>query len=257
MLLAADIGNTNIVLALFDGERLVDSWRVRTERSSTADELALSVRALLATVGVEPASLAGIAVSSTVPALLRTAKAMLARWFPAVDSLVVEPGTDVGVRLAVDNPPEVGTDRVMNTLAAGTLFGGPCVVVDFGTSTNFDVVGPDGAYLGGAIAPGIELSLDALTSRAAQLSRVPLQAPPSAIGRNTAACLQSGVLYGAAGQVDGIVGRILAELGTPVTAVVATGGLAPLVLPASAVLTDHRPDLTLVGLRLAFERTRG
>ena len=256
MLLAADIGNTNIVLALFDGDRLVDSWRLHSDRRSTSDELALSVGAVLAAAGQDPDRLDGIAICSTVPSLLRTARAMLSRWFTAVDALVVEPGTDVGVRLDVENPPEVGTDRVMNTLAAGALFGGPCVVVDLGTSTNFDVVGPDGAYLGGAIAPGIEVSLDALTARAAQLSRVPMQAPASVIGRSTAACLQSGVVYGAAGQVDGIVGRILDELGVPVTAVVATGGLAPLVVPVSSTITHHRADLTLVGLRLAFERTR-
>lgn len=256
MLLTADIGNTNIVLALFDGERLLDSWRLHSDPRSTPDELALSVRAVLSAAGQDPAGLDGVAVCSTVPALLRTARVMLARWFGDVDALVVEAGTDVGVLLEVENPPEVGTDRVMNTLAAGTLFGGPCVVVDLGTSTNFDVVGRDGAYLGGAIAPGIEVSLDALTARAAQLSRVALQAPPSVIGRSTAACLQSGVVYGAAGQVDGIVGRILDELGTPVTAVVATGGLAPLVVSASRAVTHHRADLTLVGLRLAFERTR-
>lgn len=257
MLLTADIGNTNIVLALFDGERLVDSWRLHTERRDTADELALSVGSLLATAGLQRSGLDGIAVCSTVPALLRTARSMLERWYADTPTLVVEPGLDVGVRLAVDNPPEVGTDRVMNTLAAGTLFGGPCVVVDLGTSTNFDVVGADGAYLGGAIAPGVETSLDALTSRAAQLSRVPMRVPDTVIGRSTAACLQSGVVYGAGGQVDGIVRRVVAELGSPVTAVVATGGLAPLVLPASETVTHHRPDLTLVGLRLAFERTRG
>lgn len=257
MLLAMDIGNTNIVAALFDGEALLDTWRLHSERRSTADELVLSLRALLASRGVDPGSLDGFAVSSTVPALLRTARDGLQRWFPDVPALVLEPGTDVGVRLDVDNPPEVGTDRVMNTLAAFTLFGGPCLVVDLGTSTNFDAVGPDGAYLGGAIAPGVELGLDALTARAAQLSRVPLQAPPAAIGRTTAQCLQSGVLFGAAGLIDGIAGRIVAELGGTVTAVVATGGLAPLVLPASERLTDHRPDLTLVGLRLAFQRVRG
>lgn len=256
MLLAMDIGNTNIVLALFDGDTLTASWRLRSERRATADELALSVRSLLASRDVDPAALSGVALSSTVPSLQRAAESMLELWFAGIPSLVLAAGTDIGVRLAVDNPPEVGTDRVVNTLAAHTLFGGPCLVVDLGTSTNFDAVGADGAYLGGAIAPGVELSLDALTARAAQLSRVPLQAPPAAIGRTTAQCLQSGVLYGAAGQIDGIAGRIIAELGGAVTAVVATGGLAPLVLSSSEVITDHRPDLTLVGLRLAFQRSR-
>lgn len=257
MLAAMDIGNTNIVLALFDGEVLLGSWRLHSDARTTPDELALSVRAVLTAAGGDPDGLDGFAVSSTVPALLRTTRAMLGSWFAGVPALLVEPGLDIGVRLDVVNPPEVGTDRVLNTLAAYTLFGGPCLVVDLGTSTNFDAVGSDGAYLGGAIAPGVELGLDALTARAAQLSRVPLQAPPAAIGRTTAECLQSGVLYGAAGQIDGIAARIVAELGGSVTAVVATGGLAPLVLPCSAALTDHRPDLTLLGLRLAFARTRG
>ncbi len=257
MLLAIDIGNTNIVLGLFDNETLRQTWRLRSERRSTPDELALSVRALLASHGLEPESLTGIAVSSTVPSLLRAARAMLVDAFDGIPAVVVEPALDIGVRLAVDNPPEVGTDRVLNTLAAHALFGGPCLVVDLGTSTNFDAVGPDGAYLGGAIAPGVELSLDALTSRAAQLSRVTIQEPPAAIGRTTAQCLQSGVIYGAAGQIDGIARRIIAELGGQVTAVVATGGLAPLILGNARVVTDHRADLTLLGLRLAFARVRG
>ena len=257
MLLAADIGNTNTVVALFEDDALLATWRLRSEARTTPDELGLSVRALLATRDLELAAVTGVAVSSTVPALLRTARAMLGATFPDVPALVVDADTDIGVRRDVLTPAEVGTDRVLNTLAAHTLFGGPCLVVDLGTSTNFDAVGPDGAYLGGAIAPGVEISLDALTARAAQLSRVPLVTPPAAIGRSTAQCLQSGVLYGAAGLVDGIARRVVAELGGRVTAVVATGGLAPLVAPLSGVVTDHRGDLTLVGLRLAFQRARG
>lgn len=282
MLLAIDVGNSNTVLAVFDGSELRRTWRLHTEARATADELALQLRALLATLpglvlpalaapgaggppgtadraaaGVGPGiggdGLSGIVACSTVPAVLRTLKRAFRGWFPDVPAIVVEPGVDIGVRLDVLNPPEVGTDRIVNTRAAFELFGGPSVVVDLGTSTNFDVVGVDGAYLGGAIAPGIELSLDALTARAAQLSRVPLQAPPSAIGRNTAECLQSGMIYGAAGQVDGIVERIRLAVGGTLEAVVATGGLAPLVVGEASSITDHRPDLTLVGLRLAWE----
>lgn len=263
MLLAIDVGNSNTVLAVFDGPELRRTWRLHTESRATADELALQIRALLSTLPLStlPAgssgALTGIALCSTVPAVLRTLKRAFGQWFTDIPTVVVEPGVDIGVRLDVLNPPEVGTDRIVNTRAAFELFGGPCVVVDLGTSTNFDVVGADGAYLGGAIAPGIELSLEALTARAAQLSRVPLQAPPSPIGRNTAECLQSGMIYGAAGQVDGIVGRLRRAMGATFTAVVATGGLAPLVVGEAATITDHRPDLTLVGLRLAFEHLRG
>jgi type III pantothenate kinase len=252
MLLAIDVGNSNTVLAVFDGTELRHTWRLHSNARATADELALQIRALLSTLDSD-ARLGGIVLCSTVPALLRTLRRTFARWFADVPAVIIEPGMDIGVRLDVLNPPEVGTDRIVNTRAAFELFGGPAVVVDLGTSTNFDVVGPDGAYLGGAIAPGIELSLEALTARAAQLSRVALQAPPSAIGRNTAECLQSGMIYGAAGQVDGIVGRLVAELGGRARAVVATGGLATLVVGECATITDHRPDLTLVGLRLAFE----
>ncbi len=258
MLLAIDVGNSNTVLAVFDGPELRHTWRLRTESRATADELALQLRALLSTLPGAPApdptaGLTGIVACSTVPSLLRTLKRTFRGWFPDVPAMTIESGTDVGVRLDVLNPPEVGTDRIVNTRAAFELFGGPCVVVDLGTSTNFDVVGPDGAYLGGAIAPGIELSLEALTTRAAQLSRVSLQAPPSAIGRNTAECLQSGMIYGAAGQVDGIVERIRIAVGGSLEAVVATGGLAPLVVGEASSITDHRPDLTLLGLRLAYE----
>lgn len=256
MLLAIDVGNSNTVLAVFDRSELRHTWRLHSDARATADELALQIRALLSTLGGTADPLTGIVLCSTVPALLRTLRRTFARWFADVPAVVIEPGLDVGVRLDVLNPPEVGTDRIVNTLAAHTLFGGPAVVVDLGTSTNFDVVGADGAYLGGAIAPGIELSLEALTARAAQLSRVVLQVPPSAIGRNTAECLQSGMIYGAAGQVDGIVARLVAELGGSVRAVVATGGLATLVVGECASITDHRPDLTLVGLRLAFEHLR-
>jgi type III pantothenate kinase len=217
MLLAIDVGNSNTVLAVFDGTELRHTWRLHSNARATADELALQIRALLSTLDSD-ARLGGIVLCSTVPALLRTLRRTFARWFADVPAVIIEPGMDIGVRLDVLNPPEVGTDRIVNTRAAFELFGGPAVVVDLGTSTNFDVVGPDGAYLGGAIAPGIELSLEALTARAAQLSRVALQAPPSAIGRNTAECLQSGMIYGAAGQVDGIVGRLVAELGGRVRA---------------------------------------
>jgi len=250
MLLCIDIGNTNTVLATFAGDRLVHSWRTKTDARSTADELGLLFRGLLAGDNVE---VTGISACSTVPAALRSLRTMLGRYYADVPAVVVEPGVRTGVQLAIDNPKEVGSDRVVNTLAAFTLYGGPAVVVDFGTSTNFDVVSGRGEFLGGVLAPGIEISVDALAARAAQLRKVELVKPPRIIGKNTVECLQSGVVYGFAGQVDGVVRGIISELG-PVRAVVATGGLASVVIGECATVTHHEPMLTLIGLRLVYER---
>jgi type III pantothenate kinase len=250
MLLCIDIGNTNTVLATFEGDKLVHSWRVKTDARATADEMGLMYRGLLAGDAVE---LTGVAACSTVPAALRSLRTMLGRYYSAIPAVVVEPGIRTGVQLAIDNPKEVGTDRVVNTLAAYTLYGGPSIVVDFGTSTNFDVVSRRGEFLGGVLAPGIEISVDALAARAAQLRKVELVKPPRIIGKNTVECLQSGVVYGFAGQVDGVVRGIISELG-PVNAVVATGGLAPIVIDECATVTHYEPWLTLIGLRLIYER---
>lgn len=249
MLLAIDVGNTNTVLGMFDGDELCNSWRITTDSRTTADEMALTFRGLLA----DAADVTGIALCSTVPSVLREMRGMLSRYFADVPTVIVEPGTKTGVPVLTDNPKEVGADRIVNTIAAHHQYGGPCIVVDFGTSTNLDVVSAKGEFLGGALAPGIEISLDALSARAAQLRKVELVAPRSVIGKNTVEALQSGALYGFAGQVDGLVDRIVEELGE-VTAVVATGGLAPIVVPESQTITHHDPDLTLTGLRLVFEK---
>jgi len=249
MLLAIDVGNTNTVLGLFDGDTLAHSWRVTTNANSTADELALTFRGLLD----GSTEISGIALCSTVPAVLREMRGMLATYYSGTPTVIVEPGTKTGVPILTDNPKEVGADRIVNTLAAHRLFGGPSIVVDFGTSTNLDVVSANGEFLGGALAPGIEISLEALASRAAQLRKVELVRPRSVIGKNTVEALQSGAVYGFAGQVDGLVTRIVEEIGTP-TAVIATGGLAHIVIEESATITHHEPDLTLIGLRLVFER---
>jgi len=248
-LLAIDVGNTNTVLGLFEGDELIRSWRIKTDARSTADEMELVFRGLLAG---QPA-VSGIAVCSTVPAVLREMRTMLDHYHSDIPTVIVEPGTQTGVSVITDNPKEVGTDRIVNTIAAFHLYGGPSIVVDFGTSTNLDVVSGRGEFLGGALAPGIEISLDALAQRAAQLRKVELARPRSAIGKNTVEALQSGALYGFAGQVDGLVRRISDELGG-VSAVIATGGLAPIVVPESETITHHDPDLTLVGLRLVFEK---
>ncbi len=248
MLLAIDIGNTNTVLGVFEAEKITRSWRIKTDARATADELMLTLRGLLDDVAVT-----GIALCSTVPAALREMRAMLQRYYEDLPTVIVEPGVRTGVPLLFDNPKEVGADRVVNTLAAHHLWGGPVVVVDFGTSTNLDVVSAKGEFLGGALAPGIEISVEALAARAAQLRKVELVEPRSAIGKNTVEALQSGILYGFAGQVDGLVRRVVRELGGEAT-VVATGGLASLVIGHCETVSLHEPDLTLIGLRLVFEK---
>ena len=251
MLLAIDIGNTNTVIGLYDNEKLVNHWRIKTDSQSTADELILTYEGLLQN---QP-EITGISLCSTVPAVLREMRWMLQRYFHEIKTVIIEPGTKTGVPINTDNPKEVGADRIANSLAVFTRHGGPSVVVDFGTSTNFDVVSKNGEFLGGSLAPGIEISLDALANRAAQLRKVEFVKPRSVIGKNTVEALQSGALYGFAGQVDGIIERIIAEIG-PITAVVATGGLAPLVVEESKTITHHEPDLTLEGLRLVFDKNK-
>src|SRR3954465_13102589 len=190
----------------------------------------------------------GVAACSTVPAALRSLRTMLARYYGDLPNVVVEPGVKTGVQLAIDNPKEVGADRVVNTLAAHALYGGPSIVVDFGTTTNFDVISAKGEFLGGAFAPGIEISFDALAARAAQLRKVEPAQPRSVIGKNTVECLQSGMYFGFAGQVDRIVERMTEELGGTVRAVIATGGLAGLVKDECRTITAHEPMITLIGL---------
>lgn len=251
MLLAIDVGNTNTVLGLYDNEKLIQNWRIKTDTNSTADELILTYNGLLK----DQPNVTGISLCSTVPSVLREMRWMLERYFPEAKTVIIEPGTKTGVPIITDNPKEVGADRIANSLAVFERHGGPSVVVDFGTSTNFDVVSEKGEFLGGALAPGIEISLEALANRAAQLRKVEFVKPRSVIGKNTVEALQSGALYGFAGQVDGILQRIIAEIG-PLKAVVATGGLAPLVVEESSTITHHEPDLTLEGLRLVFKKNK-
>lgn len=248
MLLTVDVGNTNTVLGVFEGEKLAESWRIKSDARSTADELALTFRGLLH--GLE---ITGIACCSTVPGVLRELRMMMDRYYPQVPTIVVEPGVKTGVPLLYDNPKEVGPDRIVNSLAAYTLYGGPAVVVDFGTSTNFDVVSERGEFLGGALAPGIEISIDALAARGARLFKIEPVRPRSVIGKSTVDALQSGVLFGFAGQVDGLVRRIAAELGAS-PQVVATGGLASLVTAECETIEHYEPNLTLIGLRLVYEK---
>ena len=246
MLLAADVGNTQTALGLFDGDALSDHWRLATERSTTADELGVVLSGLL-----DLDSVSGICLASTVPVLVREWELLASKWADA-EILVVGPGVKTGVPIRYDDPREVGPDRIVNAVAAKTRYGAPVVVVDFGTSTNFDVVSPAGEYVGGVLAPGIETSMEALFARAARLVKVDYVAPPAVIGKTTVGGLQSGLVYGFAGQVDGIVGRIRGELGVDAPAI-ATGGLADLVAPHTKVIERVDPFLTLDGLRMVWE----
>ena len=254
-LLCADIGNSHTVMGLLADGEVLDHWRVATDERRTADEWAVLLSGLLRESDVAH-GLAGVAVCSTVPTVLHEWRDMLVRHFGRLPSVVVEPGVRTGVPVLMDNPREVGADRVVNALAAATLYDGPAIVVDFGTATTFDVVSPRGEYIGGAISPGIDISLEALGRRGAQLRQVELLRPRSVIAKNTVEALQSGMVYGFASQVDGIVARMIAELGVPTedVHVIATGGLAPIVVEECAVFTVHQPWLTLLGLEMVFAR---
>ncbi|WP_309647534.1 type III pantothenate kinase [Nocardioides sp.] len=253
-LLAVDIGNAHTVLGLVDGGVVGAEWRVATDERRTADEWSVLLRGLL---GDLEDTVDGIAVCSTVPAVLHAWREMLVRHFADVTAVVVEPGVRTGVPILMDNPREVGSDRIINALATSSLYGGPAIVVDFGgTATTFDVVSALGQYVGGAIAPGIEISLEALGRRGAQLRKVELQRPRTVIAKNTVEALQSGMVFGVASQVEGIVARMIVELGEMPedVAVVATGYLAPLVIDECSCFTAHDPALTLKGLELVFLR---
>lgn len=254
MLLALDVGNTNTVAGLFRGPELLHHWRLPTRREATADGLAMQLLDLFNYHRLQAGDVEGVAVACVVPPLLRTVEEMSRRYF-ARQPLIVGPGVDTGITVRYDNPREVGADRVVNAVAAFAAYGGPAIVVDFGTATTFDAISAGGEYLGGAIAPGIGISLAALFSEAAMLPRIELARPERAIGTNTVASIQSGTVFGFAGQVDALVRRIQAELGGRAF-VVATGGLAPLIAAECATVDAVDPFLTLTGLRLVFERQR-
>jgi type III pantothenate kinase len=248
-LLAIDVGNTQTVLGVFDGDRLAEHRRLASIASRTGDELGALIGEMFDLESVD-----GICLSSTVPALVREFEIFAERWADA-PILVVGPGTKTGMPVRYDDPREVGPDRVVNAVAAKERYGAPCIAVDFGTSTNFDVVSADGEYIGGVLAPGIEISMDALFARAARLMRVDFTEPPSVIGKTTVHSLQSGLVYGFAGQVDRIVEEIRGELGVEARAI-ATGGLADIVVPHARTIERVDPDLTLEGLRLVWDLNR-
>lgn len=255
MLLAIDCGNTQVVIGMYDGHTLVDHWRIATNAERTSDEHALLFGQFLGLHGFSFADhVTGIAISSGVPRVTAALRDMAERYAPQAPVVVLEPGTRSGMPILYDNPKEVGADRIANAVGAYDLYGGPTIVVDFGTANTIEAVSEAGEYLGGAIFPGIEISMDALFGRAAALRRVELVEPRNVIGKSTIESIQSGCMYGYAAQVDGLVSRFEAELGE--CTVVATGGLSGLIAPLSTTIQHVEPWLTLHGLRLVFVRNQ-
>lgn len=256
MLLAVDVGNTNIMVGLFQGEELCHHWRVSTRADRTADELSVLLRSLLEGQNLSLEKVEAAVIANVVPDLT-LALARFAEKYLKLEPLMVGPGVKTGMDIRYDEPREVGADRIVNGVAALHCYGAPVIVVDFGTATTFDVISAQGSYMGGAIVPGVGISMEALFAQAARLPEVDLIKPPSVIGRNTVHSMQAGFMFGFAGQVDALIRRIVAEMGRPRPRVVATGGLSRIVAPESEMVEVIDPFLTLEGLRLVHERNRG
>lgn len=255
MLLAIDIGNTNVTLGVFEGQCLKSTWRIATDARKMTDEYGLLVSSILSLKGINPEQITGACLCSVAPTLTSTFEEMCKGYFH-VDPLTVVSGVKTGVHILYDNPKDVGADRIVDAVAAFQLYGGPVIIVDFGTATVFDAVSREGNYLGGAISPGIDVAAEALFLSTSQLRRVELTSPKSAIGRNTVASLQSGLLLGHVGLVEGMVARFKGEMGSD-THVVATGGLAGIIAKETEVFDSINPDMCLIGLRIIYEMNLG
>ncbi|MGE5560132.1 MAG: type III pantothenate kinase [Chloroflexota bacterium] len=254
MLLVIDIGNTNVVYGVYDGEKLIHHWRVSTNRASTADEYGMALRTLFQYAGFRHEDIDAIVIASVVPPLNGAIEQMCSRYF-GIAPLVIGPGIKTGLSIRYENPREIGADRIVDAVAGYAKYGGPLIIVDFGTATTFGVIDKDGAYLGGAICPGVGTSTEALFQRAARLPRIDLVKPKNVIGKNTVVGMQAGIIYGYVGLVDGIVRRIWAELGQQCR-VIATGGMAGLIGPETETVETIDPFLTLEGMRLVYLRNK-
>jgi type III pantothenate kinase len=255
VLLALDAGNSNITIGAFDGHKMLAQWRLRTVHEQTADEWGILLRNLFAPAGLDIAAVSGIIIASVVPPIDSTLALMAQRYF-GTEAMFVTPRTNLGLTVCYDNPNEVGADRLVNGVAGFYKYGGPCVIVDFGTTINFDVISKNAEYLGGAIAVGIGIAIEALFSKTARLPLVDFRPPKDVVGTNTVASMQSGLYFGAIGMIDGILERIIAKLG-PETKVIATGGQARLIVNGSRYLDKLDEHLTLEGLQMIWERNRG
>lgn len=251
MILVLDVGNTNIVLGIYEGRQLIKSWRISTDKNKTSDEYGIQIMVLFQYSNINHEKIEAIVLSSVVPPVMPALEGMAEKYF-GIKPLVVGPGVRTAMPIRYDNPKEVGADRIVNAIAAYEIYGGPLIVVDFGTATTFDVISKEGEYLGGAIAPGIGISTEALYMRAAKLPRIELGNPKKVIGKNTETSMQAGIIFGFVGQTDGIVTRMKREMGGKVY-VVATGGLAEVISKESANIDKVDPNLTLEGLRIIYE----
>lgn len=254
MILVLDIGNTNIVLGVYDGEKLVVNWRIATDRQKSSDEYGILLHSFFYYDKVDAKSIQAVVISSVVPPLIPPLTRMARKYF-GLEPLIIGPGVKTGICIKMENPREVGADRIVNAVAGFHKYGGPLIIVDFGTATTFCAISAQGEYLGGAIAPGIAISTEALFQKAAKLPKIELVKPKNVIGKNTIASMQSGVIYGFVGQVDGIARRMREELGGKAL-VVASGGLASLIAQESQTIEKVEPFLTLEGLRLVYERNK-